>query len=420
MDDRGKTPVIRDQDARSLVSSHVGDIYTPDVPIFDPALFSGRRDDVEQFRRLLATPGTTIAIFGERGVGKTSLCNVVLHGQRHLRKNASRVTTVEQLLVGMLSDDQQHLIVSERGVKRSAGGDLGPSGPKIKADKERSEKLVPLDPETVDVNVLTSRFTSYKPRLDAIVIDEAQEIDSDRSRVDLATLAKAWADAAVPSALVLVGVASEMRPLTTRLRQYGGRNVHELAIEPLSRADAADIIAKRSHRARVSDPAAARVVNLADGYPWVLQRLMKSAIYAWVDRQSADAFQFPTTTRVRFFGKRIVQDINVEALGIFIDIVDVDRALTEFLNDLARHHAVDPTVLREQLHRPSSAGGTSLAKLSESLRRPIRPSAPSDTTAGPGPPGSPAVERSVSQMVRDPSGPRRRGFWNRLLSWLRS
>src|SRR4051794_15436536 len=74
MDDRGKTPVIRDQDARSLVSSHVGDIYTPDVPIFDPALFSGRRDDVEQFRRLLATPGTTIAIFGERGVGKTSLC----------------------------------------------------------------------------------------------------------------------------------------------------------------------------------------------------------------------------------------------------------------------------------------------------------------------------------------------------------
>jgi predicted GTPase len=63
--------------------------YTPNVPIVTPARFSGRRDALERCRRLLDRPGATLLLFGDRGVGKTSFCNVLLHGKHHKSWQAS-------------------------------------------------------------------------------------------------------------------------------------------------------------------------------------------------------------------------------------------------------------------------------------------------------------------------------------------
>jgi predicted KAP-like P-loop ATPase len=60
-------------------------IFRPSAPIEDPEMFVGREDQKQLLHRALLAPGRHIALFGQRGVGKTSLLNIVtseLEGQK--------------------------------------------------------------------------------------------------------------------------------------------------------------------------------------------------------------------------------------------------------------------------------------------------------------------------------------------------
>jgi hypothetical protein len=80
---RRKTQQVAElQDALALV-------YTPGSPIENPDLFSGRDELLVELRRALPVVGVHVVLFGERGVGKTSLWNVLLHERRFQRHSAS-------------------------------------------------------------------------------------------------------------------------------------------------------------------------------------------------------------------------------------------------------------------------------------------------------------------------------------------
>lgn len=50
--------------------------FTPGTPINEADLFAGRQDTVRQLQDTVLEPGRHAIIFGERGVGKTSIANV--------------------------------------------------------------------------------------------------------------------------------------------------------------------------------------------------------------------------------------------------------------------------------------------------------------------------------------------------------
>jgi len=55
----------------------VGEIFTPNVPINEKDLFSGRKEQITRVVDVIFQKGQHAIIFGERGVGKTSLANVL-------------------------------------------------------------------------------------------------------------------------------------------------------------------------------------------------------------------------------------------------------------------------------------------------------------------------------------------------------
>jgi hypothetical protein len=67
----------------------LAEIYTPGFPIEDPRLFSGRVGLLEELKKELVVRGTHFVLYGERGIGKTSLWQVLLHGKRVKRHAAS-------------------------------------------------------------------------------------------------------------------------------------------------------------------------------------------------------------------------------------------------------------------------------------------------------------------------------------------
>jgi hypothetical protein len=219
----------------------------------------------------------------------------------------------------------------------------------------------------------------------AIVIDEIQEIRSTgaaQGRLELASLSKAWADARVSPLLVFIGVAGELNAVADHLQQYGGRNVHEIAVSRLTPDEARDIIVRRERLGvRVSDDAATRAVELADGFPWLLHRLMLTAIYAWIDRHPDSAIALPESSRLRFRAKRVAPAVNLEALNILIEHEDMEQALREVVTAVCRDDTVAAATVLQQLSGPGDRRGVTLPELLR-RRRPT-PRVPSTPSAEP-------------------------------------
>ncbi|WP_323875564.1 ATP-binding protein [Aeromonas veronii] len=62
---------------QKIIDSGVRNIYTPYQPVTTNSLFFGRKKEVGNIVKQLNTPGQHSVLFGERGVGKSSLSNVV-------------------------------------------------------------------------------------------------------------------------------------------------------------------------------------------------------------------------------------------------------------------------------------------------------------------------------------------------------
>lgn len=61
---------------RKINASSVRKVFTPHEPIRDQQLFFGRQREVQSLIEQLNTPGQHALLFGDRGVGKSSLANV--------------------------------------------------------------------------------------------------------------------------------------------------------------------------------------------------------------------------------------------------------------------------------------------------------------------------------------------------------
>src|SRR3989442_2618329 len=62
-----------------IIRSGVRDHFTPHKPINSEKLFFGRQAEVQRLLECMTTPGLHALLFGERGVGKSSLANITLH-----------------------------------------------------------------------------------------------------------------------------------------------------------------------------------------------------------------------------------------------------------------------------------------------------------------------------------------------------
>src|ERR1700694_2288926 len=60
-------------DAKVKRRAALNSIFTPWTPVSTRAAFSGRYDEIMQVTTAVAQPGRHVILYGERGVGKTSL-----------------------------------------------------------------------------------------------------------------------------------------------------------------------------------------------------------------------------------------------------------------------------------------------------------------------------------------------------------
>jgi hypothetical protein len=217
----------------------VGEAFTPGGPIDTYELFSGRTEKVQDVLGAVAQRGEHVALYGERGVGKTSLANIVPEVFELVRPHHLRAGKVNANTDGGFG-------VMWRNIFR----ELDIEGPD--------------DPTPEDI-----RYTlAQQGQSTLIVIDELDRMDDDEALSLLADTMKSISDHSVSSTLILVGVADSIDALIGEHASIV-RNLVQIQMPRMSQGELRQIIDKgcaHSHL-KAAPRAVAEITSLSEGLP---------------------------------------------------------------------------------------------------------------------------------------------------------
>lgn len=226
--------------------ARVAEVFTPGAPIDSLALFAGRMDQVLDVLNAVSQRGQHVALYGERGVGKTSLANVLaaFFAERgvgslySVRVNCSTADTFVTLWKKIFRELQLN-------------GDV-------------RETWREAEPDPDDVRYALQRLDQRV----LVILDELDRFEDDEGLTLLADTVKALSDHPGKATLVLVGVADSIDGLIGDHRSIE-RALTQVQMPRMSQSELLEIIDKglRELGLSITLPAQNRIAELSEGLP---------------------------------------------------------------------------------------------------------------------------------------------------------
>jgi Cdc6-like AAA superfamily ATPase len=243
----------------SAVLSRVQSVFTPGSPVDAYALFAGRTAQVQEILRAIRGKGQHAALFGERGVGKTSLANVL----SEILGNALPVLVVK--------------ITASKGdtfsdIWRRIGRDIKYDTKTQSIGFQPSEKHHPASLEEALGSARTPDDVAYILRQITIplvlVIDEFDRTSGGDVTRLMADCVKTLSDNAVTATIVLVGVANDIDELIAEHASID-RALIQVRMPRMSAPELGEIITRGESESGVAFESSAKqlCVMLAQGLP---------------------------------------------------------------------------------------------------------------------------------------------------------
>lgn len=251
--------------------ARVGEIFTPGSPVDEYNLFSGREPQILDVVNAINQKGQHVILFGERGVGKTSLANVLRavfvdddtwKPVWAVKVNCGTTDTFQTLWTRLFREMGRH--------------------EQLQAESDNS----PPDPE--DVRYL---LQGLDERL-LLVIDELDRFEDGEGLSLLADTIKSLSDNAVDVTLILVGVADSINELVGDHESIE-RALTQIPMPRMSVDELEDIIDRGLRRLDlgITNDTKNRMARLSEGLPYYTHLLsLHAAQHALADdRTSIDS-----------------------------------------------------------------------------------------------------------------------------------
>ncbi|HEY1561683.1 MAG TPA: ATP-binding protein [Caulobacteraceae bacterium] len=239
--------------------TEVLETFTPGPPINEVALFAGRRGVIQRLQDTTVEKARHPIIYGERGVGKTSLANI-------FHKDLNTPTRhVEEIYV--TSDVRDSFDSLWRKVFRR----IRRPKSNLTADLEY---LGPIEPDHVILEL-----SKFGPNLiPIIIIDEYDRIEDADCRILMTDVIKGLANTKTNPTIVLVGVADNITQLIVDHASIT-RNVAQIPMTRMIPEEIEQIIVSRIKRLRmrITSDAVWRIVYFSAGLPFYAHSLGKYA-----------------------------------------------------------------------------------------------------------------------------------------------
>lgn len=224
-------------------------IFTPSAPINRRELFRGRIDQVLEITTAINQPGRHVVLYGERGVGKTSLANLLTDfigssvGGDEVQPAVRVNCTTQDDFRSMWAKVFRELRMTD-------------------AVEWAGDPLAQPDPD--DIRWQLAQLPV--PRI--IVFDEFDRMEDDEALSLMADTLKSLSDHVTDTKVVLVGVADSIDQLIGE-HESVQRAVEEVAMPRMTEAEIVDIIDQGLAAAEmtIDRPARTRIARISEGLP---------------------------------------------------------------------------------------------------------------------------------------------------------
>jgi Cdc6-like AAA superfamily ATPase len=248
-------------------------VFTPHQPVSAQSLLFGRQREVQTLVQTINTPGQHVLLYGERGVGKSSLANVVAlvveaaMGRKIYRKRCDSSDTFETIVRAPLADvgvDLSLVEVSSSNADASKKS-LGIGG--INLSSEKAREIVSTYRAMGEVSP-ASTVEAIKDLEGLLIVDEADSITGAEDRRKLAELIKHLSDESSNLKIMVVGIARTGDELTAAHPSVQ-RCLRETKLRRMSDSELREIVTSGASvlRLEFKSEVISSIVRLSDGYP---------------------------------------------------------------------------------------------------------------------------------------------------------
>lgn len=269
---------------------------SPSSPINRVPALKGRAEQIEQITRAFHSPGRQAFIYGDRGVGKSSLALAVANylapdGHRPIQIACNRgsfYTLIRNACEQLLGTTPVKI---DGGIKGKASLTLPGLNASLESSLTRREV-----PQLTDLNqaVAVLRWCAEQHQAEAVVIfDEFDQLATPDDREAFADFIKQVGDQRIPIKLFFTGIGRALEDLLAAHHSCY-RYLANVYLEPLGWDGRLAIIdaAAEALGVAVDQSTRFRIAAISDGFPHYVHLVCEKLFWAAHD----DAFQVSTTT----------------------------------------------------------------------------------------------------------------------------
>ncbi len=259
--------------------------FTPFAPINLPEFFAGRSRHIERLETEIASPGRHVAIFGERGVGKTSLAKLAYFFLRQNEEethfvNCTSASTFDTIFSDVLASAGVEAVLD--GYESERTGQMTLGVPAFGASIGTSRRHRRTFRRVNAGSAITPRFllTQFGQSPGLIVIDEYDRVSDAQTHTRVAELIKAFSDARARTKIMIIGVAETLTQLIGEHESLS-RSLAQIKLDRMSDDELLDIVERGCQHLEIaiSSPIRLRIARLADGFPYFVHLLCRHACY---------------------------------------------------------------------------------------------------------------------------------------------
>lgn len=259
------------------------ELLTPAQPISRPEHLYGRDQKLTLISRALHSPGKHIFIFGDRGVGKTSL-----------GRTAAAIHSGDEEGFAFIACDQNTTFfdmvedIYRQLHKLYALGKLKVEGIELNAGfvKVKTSEALGL-PALKTINDAVEMLKSISPRAGItplVVIDEFDQLSSDTEKKYIADLIKQLSDQRINLRLIICGIGSSLDELIGA-HLSTDRYLATIPLDPLPHDARWKILTTAAHALGVTidRDSQIRIGQLSDGFPYYVHLMGEQIFYQVLD-----------------------------------------------------------------------------------------------------------------------------------------
>jgi Cdc6-like AAA superfamily ATPase len=288
--------------------------FSPGAPIKLQEDLSGREEQAARLRSIILSAGEHALIYGERGVGKTSISNTFYAS---LNAPTRRVRPIH---INCGASDFS--AVWRKVFRRIAV----PEGGDVRTLDQRYPGMITPD----DVEVEFGEFALNE--LPIVILDEFDRVIDNDTKLMMTELIKALSDHSVNAKLVLVGIAENASELLEHHKSIS-RALKQVQMPRLSLSDLERIVTSRYSRCgmRIDDEALFQIAFLSRGLPYYSHLVGRHAALMALEAK-----------------RLVVRDDDVFS-GLAEAIKEVDQTITEDYLDAVRSQRNEETLFEPVL-----------------------------------------------------------------------